>query len=65
VIELSITVKDEDRRFIKKELLYGELLLSRDNPILIDKLQAVLKEMNADPHDPALDIIINPKMVWQ
>lgn len=64
MIELSITIKDEDRTFTRKELLYDPLLLSRESPELVEKIAAVLKEFRADPNEPALDIIIKTKMTW-
>lgn len=64
-IELTITIKDEDRKLTKKELLYEPLLLVMSNPVLVEKVEEIVKEFGGDSAHDAPAIKITCSMVWQ
>lgn len=65
MIELSITVKDEERTLTKKEVVYDVVILSQANEELLQKVQYVIDEFGSDPNQEAPDVTIKAKMVWQ
>lgn len=65
MIELSITVKDEERTLTKKEVVYDVVILSQANEELLHKVQAVIDEFGSEPNQEAPDVKIKAKMVWQ
>lgn len=65
MIEYSITVKDEERTLTKRELSYEtELLLSKESPILLDQVRAIVKEFGSDPEKESPDIVVKAKLIW-
>lgn len=65
MIELSITIKDEERTLTKKEILYDtNLVFSRNNEILLSLVEGVVQEFKGDVQADSPDIIIRAKMVW-
>ena len=65
MIELSITIKDEERTLTKKEILYDtNLVFSRNNEVLLSLVESVIQEFKGDVQADSPDIIIRAKMVW-
>lgn len=62
MIELAITIKDDEHRYTHKELCYDPLTLDRDNQYLKDLVAKAETNLKADLHDP--EITIKTTMVW-
>jgi hypothetical protein len=67
MIELSIKVKDDTSTMVEKDVLYHDLMLSKDDRDLQGRVNAVVERFKAnstadDPND--VDVTVNAKMVW-
>lgn len=67
MIELSITVKDENSKLTEKEVLYDDIILSTSNAWLYERVQAAIIKFGAEPgeYPTAPDVTIKATMVWQ
>jgi hypothetical protein len=68
MIEYSITVKNESTKLVEKGIEYNPLMLSRDNPALIEKVNDIYAKFKASfpalEQDEKPDIIIKTTMMW-
>lgn len=62
MIEIAITIKDEEHRYTYKELCYDPLTLDRDSQYLKDLVARAEASLKAVLNQP--DIILKFKMVW-
>ena len=60
MIELSITVKNEEKSMTKKALLYETLNLDTSD----EKLQSMVREAQKEFGMDATDTLVRAKMVW-
>ena len=65
MIELSITIKDENSKLVEKDTHYEPILLDPQNPILKQEIDKALKKFNRDPNSEAPAIIVKAKLVIQ
>ena len=65
MIELSITVKDEERTLTKKFTIYDVLILSLESEALKDLVQEVVKEFGGDLENDAPKITVRAVLVYQ
>jgi hypothetical protein len=59
--EMSITVKNEEKRQTTKHLVYDTCTVSDDDPIIQGHIEAAVKEFNAEPDDIKIKIILEVK----
>lgn len=62
MIELAITIKDENHRFTDKEIIYKPITLAHEDPLLSQLVEQSLKKIAVEMNSP--DIIIKANMVW-
>lgn len=65
MIELAITVKDEERTLTKKFPVYQPLILSLHDEVLKSFINEVVMEFGGDLDNGAPDIIARTKMIIQ
>ena len=65
MIELSITVKDENSKLTIKDIIYGSYELSNNNQDLCNRVEQVIKKHQMPLYEEAPDVIVSAKMVWQ
>jgi len=65
MIELSITVKDENSRVTEKDIVNDPYPLSIFNHDLKLRVEHTIEKHGADPEADAPDVIVTAKMVWQ
>lgn len=65
MIELTITVKDENSKLVEKEVIFDSFLLDPGSTFLTKKAKSALDKFNADPSAEAPDIIIKATMRMQ
>jgi hypothetical protein len=63
--ELSITVKTAHQRFTEKELVYDPIHFCRDNPFLIERVQAAVARIGLLPEEEAPKITVKSVIHWQ
>lgn len=63
--ELSITVKTANEKLTERHLLYDALLMTKDNPFLIEKVKAVFDRVIKDPHEESPKITVKSVLRWQ
>lgn len=66
MIEFEIKIKDEKATLSEKDLTYDDLLLSKNNEELADKVSQLLRKYreNYPEADESPDIVIRAKLIW-
>ena len=59
--ELSITIKNEDKRQTTKHLIYDACAVSDDDPIIKAHIEQAIKEFDAQPDDIRVKINLEVK----
>jgi hypothetical protein len=65
MIKLSITVQNEESKLTEHELVYDALLLTSNNPFLIDRVKAAVIKFGLSPDDESPKITIKTVFDWQ
>lgn len=65
MIELSITIRDENSKLVEKDTYFEPILLDPQSPFLKQEIDKALKKFNRDPNAEAPAIIIKAKLVIQ
>lgn len=65
MIEYSIKVKDNTNTFTAKDFSNDPLLLSKDNPFLIERVKEAFGKFPQGEGSEAPEIVIKFKMIWQ
>lgn len=65
MIELNITVKDENSKLIEKDTIEDPYLLSIFNDDLKERVEKAVKKHQAHFEADAPDIVVVAKMTWQ
>jgi len=60
MIELTIKVSNEEQRLVQKHLLYDDLHLSKDNPVLLEKIKIAVESFKGTVED----VVVKVKMLW-
>lgn len=60
-VEIKITIKNSEQKYVKKHLCYEPIQLSPDDQILAQFVQQAIGEMKGVPDE----IDVSAKMVWQ
>lgn len=50
-VELNVTIKDSEKRLSKDFLIYEEIKMSLEDPIIEKCVKEVLEEFNGEPED--------------
>ena len=58
-IELTVILKDSERTYRHKFLIYDELCLKEDDPTILECIKEAQKHFNAEPDD----VIVRTSMV--
>jgi len=64
MIELSITIKDESRTYVDKDIIYDPLTFDRNNPEIIKRVKDAIQAFPGPTDIESPDITIRAKMVW-
>lgn len=59
--ELSVTVKNEEKRQTTKHLIYDACSVSENDPIIEECINQAVKEFNAEPDDIRIKISLEVK----
>lgn len=59
--ELSITIKNDEKRQTSKYLIYEDCSINADDPIIKEHIEVALKEFNAEPEDIRVKITLEVK----
>lgn len=62
MIEIAVTIKDDEHRFTHKQPLYDTITLSRDDPTLKALVDYTKAQLKAELQDE--EIIVKTTMVW-
>jgi len=61
VVEVAISIKNEEKSQVHRHLIYAEMMLSHSDETLQGLVRAAVKEFGNE----ITDITIKAKMVWQ
>ena len=59
--ELSVTVKDSEKRMTKRHLIYEKYHADIDDPIVSECIRETVKEFGAEPEDIRIKITLEAK----
>lgn len=65
VQELTITVKGEKTKIVDRELVYDPLLMSKDNPFLIERVKRAYDKAFIEEGEEAPKITVKSTIRWQ
>ncbi len=63
--ELSIIVKTDHVKVTEKEIIFDPLLMTLDNPYLIEKVRNVVQKMGLLPEEESPKILVKSVLYWQ